>query len=77
MFDLYILSSCPFCRKVTDFMDENNIKYHKFDTINNENALRLLEIGGKDQVPFLHNTQTGEKLYDSAAIIDYLKNFCE
>ena len=54
-------------------MDENNIEYKKFDTADNENALRLLSIGGKDQVPFLYNENTNDKFYESDEIINYLK----
>jgi glutaredoxin 2 len=72
MFDLFILESCPYCQKVMNFMSEKHIKYHKFDTINKDNALRLLHLGGKDQVPFLYNDETGDKIYDSEEIIHYL-----
>ena len=72
MFDLYILESCPYCKKVMDFMKEKNIPFHKFDTINNDNALKLLEIGGQDQVPFLHDTDNNKKIYDSERIIKYI-----
>ncbi len=76
MLDLFILETCPYCKKVMDYMKENNIKFHKFDTINNDNVLRLLSIGGKDQVPFLYNEETNDKLYESDEIIKYLsKNF--
>lgn len=74
MLDLYILETCPYCKKVMNYMKENGIKFHKFDTINNDNALKLLSIGGKDQVPFLHNEDTDDKIYDSERIIEYLKN---
>ena len=77
MLDLYILSTCPYCKKVMAYMDENNIAYHKFDTINNDNALKLLNLGGKDQVPFLYNNENGDKLYESDKIIDYLKDFVQ
>ena len=76
MLDLFILEICPYCNKVIDYMKENNIKFHKFDTINSDNVLRLLSIGGKDQVPFLYNETTNDKLYESDEIIKYLrKNF--
>lgn len=29
MLDLYILETCPFCRKVMDTFDETNIEYNK------------------------------------------------
>ena len=54
---------------------EKGIKYHKFDTIINDNVLRLLSIGGKDQVPFLYNEETNDKLYESDEIIKYLSNY--
>lgn len=74
MLDLYILETCPYCKKVMNFMKEKGIKYHKFDTINNDNALRLLSVGGKDQVPFLYNEETGDKIYESEIILEYLNN---
>lgn len=73
MFDLYILESCPYCRKVMDFLKDKNIQYHKFDISNNDNKLRLLALGGKEQVPFLFNEDTNEKMYESADIIKYLE----
>lgn len=74
MLDLFILESCPYCQKVMEYMKENKIKFHKFDTINNDNALRLLTIGGVDQVPFLYNEETDDKIYESDEIIRYLSN---
>lgn len=73
MFDLYVLETCPYCQKVMKFFKDNNIDFHKFDTSNNDNALRLLELGGKDQVPFLYNSETDERLYESEDIINYVK----
>lgn len=75
MFDLFILETCPYCQKVMNFMKEKNIKYHKFDTMINDNVLRLLSLGGKDQVPFLYNEDTNEKIYESDEIIKYLTNY--
>ena len=73
MFDLFILETCPYCKKVMNFLEISNIKYHKFDIINKDNVLRLLSIGGKEQVPFLYNEDTNEKIYESDDIIDYVK----
>lgn len=75
MFDLFILETCPYCQKVMNFMKEKNIKYHKFDTMINDNVLRLLSLGGKDQVPFLYNEETNDKIYESDEIIKYLVNY--
>ena len=73
MLDLFILETCPYCKKVMKFLEESNIKYHKFDIINKDNVLRLLSIGGKEQVPFLYNEDTNEKIYESDDIIEYIK----
>lgn len=73
MFDLYILESCPYCRKVIDFLEDKEIPYNKFDISENDNKLRLLALGGKEQVPFLFNEDTNEKMYESDDIIKYLE----
>ena len=75
MFDLFILETCQYCQKVMNFLKEKNIKYHKFDTMINDNVLRLLSLGGKDQVPFLYNEETNDKIYESDEIIKYLANY--
>lgn len=77
MIDLFILETCPYCKKVMDFLEKTNIKFQKFDTSNQDNVLRLLTIGGKDQVPFLYNNDTDDKLYESEEIIKYLKNLAQ
>ena len=74
MFDLFISESCPYCKKVMNFLEENYIAYNKIDTANEDNVLRLLTLGGKDQVPFLYNEETDERLYESDDIIEYAKN---
>lgn len=73
MLDLFILETCPYCQKVMTYLDSKGIPYNKIDTNNNENVLRLLSVGGIDQVPFLYNENTNEKIYDSNKIIKYLE----
>ena len=73
MLDLFVLNTCPYCKKVMGFLENEGIEYKKFDTADNDNALRLLSIGGKDQVPFLYNEETNDKIYESDDIIEYLK----
>ena len=74
MFDLYVIQGCPYCQKVIDFMNENNIIFNLIDTSSEENAFRLLSLGGREQVPFLNDTQNDVSLYESDDIIEYLKN---
>ncbi len=67
---LYYSPSCPYCTKVTHFMEDNGITLEKKNT--NKPAIRaeLIEIGGKGQVPCLvHN---GKPLYESTDIINWL-----
>jgi len=73
MLELYILSNCPYCKKVMDFMDENGIEYSKNDISDDVNNSNLIAIGGKEQVPFLYNTETNKGLYESDEIIEYIK----
>jgi glutaredoxin 2 len=73
MIDLFIDENCPYCKKVIEYFKENNIHFNKFDIKNKDNVLRLLSIGGKDQVPFLYNEDTNDKLYESEDIIEYVK----
>lgn len=73
MFNLYILESCPYCRKVMNFLDEKDVQYTKIDIKNKENEEALIKIGGKRQVPFLIDTDRNIQMYESADIIEYLK----
>ncbi len=76
MLELFILEDCPYCQKVLKEFNNNNIKFKKYDILNKENTLRLLSLGGKDQVPFLYNNTTKDKIYESEEIIKYIhKNF--
>lgn len=73
MLELYILSNCPYCKKVMDFMDGNGIEYSKNDISDDVNNSNLIAIGGKEQVPFLYNTETNKGMYESDEIIEYIK----
>ncbi len=74
MFDLYISETCPYCRKVIDFFEENNIKYNKKNVIEPENLNMLLKLGGKAQVPFLDDFENNISMYESDDIIEYAMN---
>ena len=71
MLDLFILETCPFCRKVMDFAEQNNINFNKHDVSNAENLKELIRLGGKEQVPFLSDGSI--TMYESDDIIEYLK----
>jgi len=70
---LYYYPTCPYCRKVTKFIDKNNLEGIKLKNINQDQQAesRLIEVGGKRQVPCLF--VDGEPLYESDDIISWLK----
>lgn len=74
MLDLYILETCPFCRKVMASFDENNLEYNKKNILEKENLDELIKLGGKQQVPFLYDSDNHKSLYESDDIIEYIKN---
>ncbi len=74
MLNLYILETCPYSRKVMDFLENNNIKYNKIDVADKKNLEKLLELGGMQQVPFLEDTENNITMYESEDIIAYIKN---
>jgi glutathione S-transferase len=56
-------------------MGENlGVEFDLKDTSEDETfAQELLEKGGKRQVPFLIDTETGTSMYESSDIIDYIR----
>lgn len=71
---LYVGTTCPFCKKVESFMEDNGIDSVEIKNIDEDKEARkyLIEKGGKKQVPCLF---IGDKaLYESLDIIKYLKD---
>ncbi len=73
MLDLYIMETCPYCKKVMSFMDEKGIKYNKVDINIKSNEDALIQMGGKRQVPFLVDKDRNIQMYESNDIIEYIK----
>lgn len=69
---LYHFMSCPYCKRVRDYLEKENIKIPMKDIMENP-AYReeLIKIGGKAQVPCL--VIDGQALYESLDIIDWFK----
>lgn len=68
---LYIMNTCPFCKKVLRFIDKNSIEGIEVKDIIGNKENELIEKGGKKQVPML---MIGDKpMYESDDIIEYLK----
>lgn len=68
---LFILPTCPFCKKVMQFLDRHGIEMELADIQDPENLKELLEAGGKEQVPCL--LEDGRAMYESDEIIAHLK----
>lgn len=68
----YFKPSCPFCRKVISYLEENKIDIpYKNIEEGSQNREELIKIGGKAQVPCL--LIEGEALYESDAIIKWFE----
>lgn len=68
---LYKRDSCPYCQRVMGFMRDQNIKVPLKDISDPDFLDELIQVGGKRQVPCLFID--GKALYESDAIIDWLK----
>ena len=73
MFDLYIMETCPYCKKVMAFLDDKKIEYNKIDIADKSNEETLIRLGGKRQVPFFVDKERNVQMYESSDIIEYLK----
>lgn len=67
---LYYKASCPYCRKVLAYMEEQDIACEMKNTLEPGVREELIAIGGKGQVPCL--IIDGQPMYESADIIMYL-----
>lgn len=71
---LYHFESCPFCRRVRDFLSMNDINVEMKDTLADPVARReLMRLGGKTQVPALRIGED-EILYESSDIIQWFSD---
>ena len=68
---LYYSPACPFCKKVTDFMEKHSIQLKLVDRdFSPKDRQALIDIGGKPQVPCL--VIDGKAMYESDDIIAWL-----
>ena len=74
MLNLYYSETCPYCKKVLSYFDENDIKDEKKEVSDPKNYEELLNLGKIAQVPFLSDTDHNKQMYESDIIIDYVKN---
>lgn len=71
---LYMTHTCPYSRRVIETLHSLGITPELRDIREEEHLRELLSRGGKDQVPYLVDPSRGVEMYESEAIIDYLKS---
>jgi glutathione S-transferase len=71
---LYEFEACPYCRLVREALTELDLDAMVYPAPHGGRRFRpkVAAIGGKQQFPFLVDSNTGDALYESNAIIDYL-----
>lgn len=71
---LYEFEACPYCRLVREALTELDLDALIHPTPHGGRRFRpkVAELGGKRQFPFLVDPNSGESMYESADIIDYL-----
>jgi glutathione S-transferase len=71
--ELYDYEGCPYCRKVREVLCELDLDYVSHPVARGGRRRGALQrLGGKMQVPYLVDPNTGAGLYESDDIIDYL-----
>ena len=71
---LYEFEACPYCRLVREALTELDLDALIYPTPHGGRRFRpkVAELGGKRQFPFLVDPNTGDSMYESADIIEYL-----
>lgn len=83
MLELYQAEGCPYCGNVREKLTELGVSYVTHnprlpgdeggDVCNEQTYEELTTLGGEDQIPFLVDTDRGEMVYESDAIVEYLE----
>jgi len=74
MLTLYYKPTCPYCQHVLGEAESLGLHFNLKDIASDQHlADELLVQGGDKQVPFLIDTDRGVKMYESEAIVAYLK----
>jgi len=72
MLKLYVKTECPYCAVVLHKVDELGVQVKQLNIADDEVAGKLIELGGKRQVPYLVDEERGVSMYESQDIVDYL-----
>jgi len=75
LIELFDFEACPYCRRVREVLCELDLDYLEHPIAKGSpRREKLRELGGKVQVPFLVDPNTGTSLYESDDIIAYLND---
>jgi glutathione S-transferase len=71
---LYEFEACPYCRLVREALTELDLDAMIYPSPHGGRRFRpkVAALGGKQQFPYLVDPNTGDSMYESAEIIDYL-----
>ncbi|MFB6263524.1 MAG: glutathione S-transferase N-terminal domain-containing protein [Bradymonadaceae bacterium] len=72
--EIFEFEACPYCRKVREVLSELDLRYVARTCPKGDRVTRseVEQLGGKQQFPFLRDPNTGDQLYESDDIADYL-----
>lgn len=68
---LFYRPTCPYCRRVLEYMDEVGIEVDKRNVLEGDNQTLLEEVSGQDAVPVL--VANGQPIIGFDVIIEYLQ----
>jgi glutathione S-transferase len=74
LLELYDIENCPYCRLVREALTELDLDALILPCPKNGERFRprAKQLGGKAQFPFLVDPNSGQQLYESADIVEYL-----
>ncbi len=70
---LYVKTGCPFCAKVLRKGEELGLQFELKNIADEGVSEELVARGGKRQVPYLVDDETGTEMYESDDICAYLE----
>lgn len=72
MLTLYVKTGCAYCAMVLHELAELSIPFEERNVADDGVAAELIEKGGKRQMPYLIDSDTGVSMYESSDIVEYL-----
>lgn len=72
MITFYVKQGCPYCLRTLTEADLLHVPYEEKDIYDDGIAEELVARGGKRQMPYMADSDTGTEMYESEDIIAYL-----